>query len=548
MHTPKKLFLFQPKNKSLIFYLIIPLLLSTLTHMWNPLGFPAFHVDEGHYMRRAMQVLEGLGPQETKETYDYGYDHPFFGQIFLAATLSLINYPDSLSPSVNLDSIGMLYLVPRLLMGILAVIDTFLVYKIAETRYNRNVAFFSATLFAVMPLSRILRGILLDSIELPFILLSILFAVYYSKSSGQIKITTNSNRLDKNILLVLLSGIFLGLAIFTKIPVIMMIPLLAFIILEKHLPAIKRRTALTRHLKTFAMWFIPVILIALMWPAYAISIGQFDDWIDGVFYQTGRQGNTNLLHSINIVTQIDPVLVILGIASIIYAAIKKDFFALIWVLPYFIFFYLIGWVVYFHWSVLLPVLCIASAVLIERLREKFAAHRLIRLFPFAMISGIAIFGLLSFGLLSMSNLNTTYTSIYLFVTQELDHNGVKTDKVASEDNNGTTLIGGHRTRALVWIPKYVFNDAVTFRDTDLPNDNFTKPIQTTKFLVMADSSLLTKLAQTKPLVKFSTIASLYYNTSHTIATFIDEEEFKNNLLNLRENHGFGPFVEIKANY
>jgi dolichyl-phosphate-mannose-protein mannosyltransferase len=495
-----------------------------------------------------MQVLEGLGPQETRETYEYGYDHPFFGQIFLAATLSLINYPDSLSPSINLHSIEMLYLVPRLLMGILAVIDTFLVYKIAETRYNRNIAFFSAILFAVMPLSHILRGILLDSIELPFILLSILFAVYYSKAAGKIEITTNSNSIDKNILLVLLSGIFLGLAIFTKVPVIMMIPLLAFIILEKHMSVIKAKITITRHLKTLVIWFIPVILIALLWPGYAILVGQFHDWIDGVLYQTGRQGNTNLLYSINIVTQLDPVLVILGIVSTIYAAIKKDFFALIWMLPYLIFLYLIGWVVYFHWSVFLPVLCIASAILVERLREKFAGHKFIRLFPFIMISGIVIFGLLSFGLLSMSNLNTTYTSIYLIVTQELDHKDAITDHEREGDKIGTTLIGGHRIRALVWIPKYVFDNAVTFRDTDLPNDNFTKPIQSAKFLVVADSNLLAKFAQINPQVKYSTIASLYYNTSQTIATFIDEEEFKNNLLNIRENHGFGPFIEIRANY
>lgn len=551
MRTLRILSLLQSKNKSLILFLIIPLSLSALTHMWNPLGFPTFHVDEGHYMRRTMQVLEGLGPQETIETYEYGYDHPFFGQIFLAATLSLINYPESLNPSLSLHSIEMLYLVPRLLMGILAVIDTFLVYKIAESRYNRSIAFFSATLFAVMPLSGMLRGILLDSIELPFILLSILFATYYSKTVSQIEVTnnSNSNSIDKNIVLVLLSGIFLGLAIFTKVPVIIMIPLLALIILEKHMATIKRRITIAKHLKTLVVWFIPVTVIALMWPAYAVSVGQFDDWIYGLLYQTGRHGgNANLVHSINIVTQIDPILVILGIISVIYTAIKKDFFALIWMLPYLIFLYMIGWVVYFHWTVFIPILCIASGVLIERMRERFAAHKFVRPIQYIMISVIAIFGLLSFGGISMSNLNTTYTSIYLFVTQELNHDDAKADNLGEGDNNGTTLIGGHRTRALLWIPKYVFDDKVTFRDTDLPNDNFTKPIQTAKFLIVADSNLLSKFAQKKPQVKFDTIGRLYYDTSHTIATFIDEEQTKDNLLDLSENHGLGPFIEIKANY
>jgi 4-amino-4-deoxy-L-arabinose transferase-like glycosyltransferase len=72
--------------------------------------------------------------------------------------------------------------------------------------------------------------IYLDSIELPFVLLSILFAVYYAKSESHYSHTNESN---KNILLILLSGIFLGLAIFTKIPVFTMFPLIAFIILKK---------------------------------------------------------------------------------------------------------------------------------------------------------------------------------------------------------------------------------------------------------------------------------------------------------------------------
>ena len=97
-------------------------------------------------MRRAMHVMEGLGPQEA-----YYYDHPFFGQIFLGSMLMVVGYPQSLSPSADLASIGLLYEVPRTLMGILAIIDTFLIYKISERLYNRNVALFASVLFAVMP-------------------------------------------------------------------------------------------------------------------------------------------------------------------------------------------------------------------------------------------------------------------------------------------------------------------------------------------------------------------------------------------------------------
>jgi hypothetical protein len=57
-----------------------------------------------------------------------------------------------------IDSIKMLYLVPRVLIGVLAVFDTFLVYKIAGRRYNnRTIALIASILFAVMPITWLLR-------------------------------------------------------------------------------------------------------------------------------------------------------------------------------------------------------------------------------------------------------------------------------------------------------------------------------------------------------------------------------------------------------
>ena len=53
-------------------------------------------------MRRAMLVLQGQSPQEsTTSGYPFPYDHPYFGQIFLAVMLKIIGYPSSLilSPS-----------------------------------------------------------------------------------------------------------------------------------------------------------------------------------------------------------------------------------------------------------------------------------------------------------------------------------------------------------------------------------------------------------------------------------------------------------------
>ena len=75
-----------------VFLLVIPLALSAFTHLWNPVGFPSIHIDEATYMGRTMRLLDGLGPQDPASRYD----HPYFGQLFLASVLGIIGYPGSL--------------------------------------------------------------------------------------------------------------------------------------------------------------------------------------------------------------------------------------------------------------------------------------------------------------------------------------------------------------------------------------------------------------------------------------------------------------------
>jgi hypothetical protein len=134
------------RSKSIIL-LTIPLILSAFTHLWNPIGFPSVHVDETVYIGRAIRVLEGESPQESVNrddkppTCEYcRYDHPYFGQLFLAGIFRVIGYPDSLNPTDNgnSNSIEKLYVIPRILTGLLAVADTFLIYKIAARKSNAS--------------------------------------------------------------------------------------------------------------------------------------------------------------------------------------------------------------------------------------------------------------------------------------------------------------------------------------------------------------------------------------------------------------------------
>ena len=105
----------------------------------------------------------------------------------------------------------------------------------------------------------------------------------------------------------------MGLAIFTKIPAFTLITLVGFLIYQNN----------NRNLKTLGLWFIPVILIALIWLAYATYSGHFDLWLNGVLWQTHR-GVQTLFYSLKYDFQIDPVLLLLGIASLVFVAIKRE--------------------------------------------------------------------------------------------------------------------------------------------------------------------------------------------------------------------------------
>ena len=250
------------KHARYIVILLVPLALSAYTHLWNPLGFPSIHIDESHYMRRAMLVIQGMGPQESAASgYPRTYDHPYFGQLFLGGVLSLIGYPNILKPISDVQSIEMLHMIPRLLMGLLAILDTFLLFKITERRYGIAVALISSVLFAVMPMTWILRRVYLDTILIPFLLSSILFAVWIKRPNEDLrKSAPKSKYTVSDSSLALVSGIFLGLAIYTKAPAFTMMPLVGSLIFLNS----------RKRLRSLGIWFIPVILIPLLWPLYSV--------------------------------------------------------------------------------------------------------------------------------------------------------------------------------------------------------------------------------------------------------------------------------------
>lgn len=431
--------------------LLIPLALSAFTHLWNPAGFPDIFYDEGIYMRRAMHVMEGLGPQE--ETF---YDHPYFGQFFLAG---------SLHPEADAGSISTLYAAPRILMGLLAIADTFLVFKIAEHRYGRRVALIAAVLFAVMPITWFVRRILLDSILLPFLLSSILFASHAGSADGR-----------KKAAFVLLAGAFLGTAIFTKVPVFTMMPLVGYLIYTGS--AGKRGRML-------GLWFAPVLLIPIIWPAYSASLGQLDFWMRDVVWQTHRQG-IGFLSIVSTFLAFDPVLFLLGAAGFVYAALKKQAFILLWIVPFVFFMSVIGYVQYFHWIPVLPVFCIAAARIIERIAQSRPK------LPYAAIAGIGIFGLVSSTLLITIDASSSQFKAAAFV--------------ANYAGDDTTIAANP---LYTWIFIYVFEKEHSFLDY---RDLLFLPVETQKLVLISDNHFQVNIGAGKQLQDA-------YDSTSTVAVF-----------------------------
>ena len=416
-------------------------------------------------MRRTVMILEKIGLHEGENIYTKPFDHPYFGQLFLASVLGLVGYPGVLDPiSSNVESVQSIYLMPRILMGILAVIDTFLVYKIAERRYDRRVALIAGIFFAVMPFSWLLRRIWLDPIQLPFLLCSVFFALdgLHNKNTSEDK---------KPVLMILLSGIFLGLAIFTKVPAFTLIPLVGFLILRKS----------QKNFATFGLWLIPVVLIPSLWPIHALLNGELSGWAEGFLWQATERIDRPLWMALERVFQIDPMIVVLGIGGLIFAALRRDFLVLLWAMPLLIFLQWIGYVSYWFLIPILPVFCLGSANMIVKLTDKIRQKNTRKLLAFSATSCLCIFGLISTIILIGNNVNFSY-----FQTVAATARLVSMQTTNSNDNNDktVTLVGNRWVPGFSWILDLIFLEKIEYKKF------YTKiyPINTAKAFVIVDQA------------------------------------------------------------
>lgn len=532
-------------NKGLPKYLLlilVPLALSSYTHLWNLTGFPSIHIDEAHYMRRAMSVIQGFGPQEGGPlAYPRLYDHPYFGQLFLAGFLGLMGYPDSINPGSDSDSIQTLHLAPRLLIGIVAIFDTFLIFKISERRYNTTVAFTASIIFAVMTSTWIFRRVYLDTILLPFLLSSILIALYLMKKPSNVnkevaQDSISEPKIGKSVL-VLLSGIFMGLAIYTKIPAFSFIPLVGALIFSKS----------DKRLRALGIWIIPVIMLPMLWPIYSVIVNQTDQWLYWALWQTDR-GDRPISTSLMNILYLDPMVSILALAGFVIAMVRRDYFILLWILPFLVLSYAIGWVQYFHLAPILPALCILSAVFIDYIRKIITKYctKYSNILPHAPLAAVVIFGFISTTMLITLDVNSTYYKIYSTIAQKIPDFG---------NNSKITLIGSHWwVWDTHWITNYALNKTHLIIDPHL-DPKFNTKVSTDKVLFIGDPTFVDSISRTLDSDNLRQIRQLY-NESTVIATFTDNvtsqttSGYPYNTLPImiwNENHPTGK-IYIKSNY
>jgi 4-amino-4-deoxy-L-arabinose transferase-like glycosyltransferase len=537
--------------------IVIPLTLSAFTHLWNPIGFPYIHGDESHYLRRAMHVLQGSGPQEAKTEFEHHFDHPYFGQLFLGGVFGAIGYPHFINISNSSFeglkwSVEQLYLYPRILMGILAVVDTFLVYKITERRYSRNAAFIAAVLFAVTPLTWLTRRVVLESIYLPLILSSILCVLYLSYTrfksadSSKNKIFDSARSISKYLpssrILTITSGVLLGLAIFTKITAIMIIPLLLYLLFMK---------SRGNSLKALGLWILPVIIIPMIWPIYALISGQLQDWVDGVTWQGDRDGRGLYLSYLSIF-KMDPLLCVIGISSVILiTAIKRDVFFLLWLVPFLLFYSSFPFIQHFHWIFVLPLLCIASGVCISDLLDMISKRKasLVRVGLYGAVSALFIFGFVSTVLLININLNGSLFTAQALIIKSLPY----TDQKGHSTTESVILVGSNWMQSFSWIPEYIFSKDHSFKEyieKNLPIENE----DSKKILLLVDRMDQEGFSLTNQ-VGSSLEKERLYNNTHAIAEISEKSDYYKKYrdqypyTSVHENRGIEKGkIAIMANY
>src|SRR5690606_30263707 len=183
----------------------LTLLIVGFLHGFNMFHYPYYESDEGTYLSQAFSVKD----RGELSLYVYWYDHPPFGWMTIATWMDLLNSDWNMFGS-SLNS-------GRFLMFLLHLIQVSLIFFIVN-RLTKSpaLAFLAGIFYTISPLSTYFqRRVLLDNLMMTWVLLSI--SILHIKN---LKLRH-----------VLISGVFYGLAVLTKVTSVMFGPAFLYLLL-----------------------------------------------------------------------------------------------------------------------------------------------------------------------------------------------------------------------------------------------------------------------------------------------------------------------------
>jgi endo-1,4-beta-D-glucanase Y/4-amino-4-deoxy-L-arabinose transferase-like glycosyltransferase len=214
---------------------VVALLLAGFLHGYNAFYYPYFESDEGTYLFQAFAVKE----YGELSIYTYWYDHPPFGWITIAAWVDLLQGDwNFFGNSLNTG---------RALMLLLHLVQVSLIFFIVN-RVSRSpwLAFMAIIIYSTSPLAVYFqRRVLLDNLLTTWVLLSV--AILFLQ---RVQLRH-----------VVMSGVFFGLAMITKITTVMFSPAILFLLLTA-------KWNIHRGFRLLA-WSLVVSSIFSLWLIYA---------------------------------------------------------------------------------------------------------------------------------------------------------------------------------------------------------------------------------------------------------------------------------------
>lgn len=133
-------------------------------------------------------------------------------------------------------------------------------------------------------------------------------------------------------------------------------------------------------------------------------------------------------------------------AGLVVAAIIKDYSLLLWIIPFLIFLYYLGWVLLYHFVPTLPAFSIAGTRFLVEITNKIRIKRIGTITFFTIVTGNLIFGVTSTMLSIIPQVNFPYYQGISYLSNYLKNHSIY------YENTGLTIISN---AIYLWIPQYV---------------------------------------------------------------------------------------------